>query len=219
MGQGRTGQAKRAVGEVLAALTYGQRLARRRSAEAVALAPDPIARGAQGHAAEREAESLALLEARLEELGSADLEERFHPFFDAFFDRTVPEDWGEAQAFHYVGDALVTEFAEALMASMDLVSAEVVRRALCERDEHAAFALDQIKAVLDDDPAAADRVAAYIRRVAGEALTQTRRALDSSQTLQEVVGDEEEQKRLILDMLGKHRRRLDRLGLDPIEEG
>jgi hypothetical protein len=219
VGQRRGEEGRWAVAEVLAALTYGQRLARRRSEEAVGLAPDAIARDDQSRAAAREAESLALLEARLGEMGHPDLEERFHPFFDAFFDRTVPEVWAEAQAFHYIGDALVAEFAEALMGTMDRVSAEVVRRALCERDEQAAFALDQIKAVLSEDPGAAERVASYVRRVAGEALTQTRRALDSSETLQGLLGDAEEQKRILLGILDRHRRRLDRLGIEPIDDG
>ena len=38
---------------------------------------------------------------------------RYSPFFDAFFEATGPADWVEAQAFHYVGDALVAELAQA----------------------------------------------------------------------------------------------------------
>lgn len=206
------------VAEVLAALTLGQRLARRRAEDAVDLAPDPFAEKAQRDAAGRESERLALLEARLGEVGSPDLEEGVRPFFETFFERTVPEDWVEAQAFHYVGDALVSEFAEALLGSLDPVSAEVVDRALRGRDEQSAFALDQVKAALASAPGSVERVAAYVRRVAGEALTQTRRALDENETLRGVLGGEEGQKRILLDLLDKHRRRLDRLGIEPVEE-
>jgi hypothetical protein len=210
---------RRVVAEVLAALALGQRLARRRAEEAVRLAPDPMTEQAQRDAAARESERLALLEARLGELGSPELEEGVRPFFEAFFDRTVPRDWVEAQAFHYVGDALVSEFAEALVGSLDPVSSEVVDRALRGREEESAFALDQVTSAMASVPGTVERVAAYARRVAGEALTQTRRALDESQALQAVLGDEEAQKRILLDLLDRHRRRLDRLGIEPVEEG
>ncbi len=208
---------REAVAEVLAALTYGERLAQRRAEETVGQAPDRVTRKAQQHVADLERENLGLLEARLQEVGSADLEERFRPFFDAFFERTVPADWVEAQTFHYIGDALVSDFAEALMSAVDLVSAEVVRRALCDRDDQDAFALDQITAALEEAPGSTERVAAFARKVVGEALTQTRRALDASDALSSLLGDEEEQKRILLDLLDRHRRRLDRLGIEPVQ--
>jgi hypothetical protein len=211
-------QPREAVAEVVAALTYGQRLAGRRAAEAAALAPDAETRARQEGIAARERENLALLEARLGEVGGGEREDCFAPFFDAFFERTTPSDWIEAQTFFYVGDALVAEFAEALMRQLDPVSSEVVRRALCDRDDQDAFALDQLKAALADDPAETERVASFARRVAGEALTQTRRALDQSPALSEVLGDEEAQKRILLDLLDRHRRRLDRLGIEPVDE-
>lgn len=206
-----------AVAELLAALTYGERLARERAGETVAFAPDPAAEKEQQHVADTEAERLALLEARLEEMDGAGLQERFAPFFDAFFEATVPTDWIEAQTFHYVGDALVSDLAEAVLPSLDTVTAEVVRRALGERDEQDAFALDQVTAALSEDPGATERIAAYARRVVGEALTQTRRALDASEKVSSLLGDPEEQKRILLDLLDRHRRRLDRLGIEPVE--
>jgi len=208
-----------AVAELLAALTYGERLARERAGGTVAFAPDPAAEKEQQHVADTEAERLALLEARLEEMDGAGLQERFAPFFNAFFEATVPTDWIESQTFHYVGDALVSDLAEAVLPSLDTVTAEVVRRALGERDEQDAFALDQVTAALSEDPGATERIAAYARRVVGEALTQTRRALDASEKVSSLLGDPEEQKRILLDLLDRHRRRLDRLGIEPVEPG
>lgn len=206
-----------AVAELLAALTYGERLAVERVGESVGFAPDPTVEKEQRHVAERERERLALLEARLDELDGARLEERFAPFFDAFFESTVPTDWIEAQTFYYVGDALVSDLAEAVLPSLDPVTTEVVRRALGERDEQDAFALDQVTAGLREDPGETERIAAYARRVVGEALTQTRRALDASEKVSSLLGDPEEQKRILLDLLDRHRRRLDRLGIEPVE--
>lgn len=206
-----------AVAEVIAALTYGERRAAERAEKTIALAPDGRTRNQQTHVAELEKENLALLEARLAEVGSPELEDRFRPFFDAFFESTEPADWVQAQTFHYIGDSLVSDFARDLTPVVDRVSAEMIRRALGQRDEQDAFALDQITGALREDPGTAERVAAYARIIVGEALTQTRRALDETEVLQTLLGGEEGEKRVLLDLLDGHRRRLDRLGIEPVE--
>jgi hypothetical protein len=211
-------ESSRAVAEVLGAFSMGERLAQRRAEEAVALAPDGRTRKAQEHVARREAQNASLVEARLRELGSPEMEEAFRPFFEAFFQRTEPATWLEAQAFHYVGDALVRDLADALAPVLDRVSAEVVRRALSDRDEQESFALDEISREIDGDPRAAERLAVYTRRVIGEALTQTRRALDETDALQRLLGGQEGEKRLLLDLLGRHRERLDRMGVESVDE-
>src|SRR5262245_14886416 len=96
------------VAEVLAALAYGERCSALRSSGAVGLAPDAERRGQQQGVAERERQNFELIEARLKEMGEEGLAELFAPYFDAFFDRTEPTDWVEAQTFHYVGDAMVS---------------------------------------------------------------------------------------------------------------
>jgi hypothetical protein len=206
-----------AVAEILAALSVGERLAQERAQNIVALAPDDARRKQQLHVATREAENASLMEARARELGSPEVIERFEPFFREFFEHTVPGDWLEAQTFQYVGDSLVKDLTDALTPVLDAVSAEVVRRTLSDRDEQDAFALDEITGGIETDPAAADRIAAYARRVIGEALTQTRRALDETDAVRTLLDGEEGEKRLLLDMLDRHRARLDRLGIEPVE--
>jgi hypothetical protein len=205
------------VAQILAALSFGERLALRRAKENVALAPDFRTRRHQEHVAEREQENASLLEARVEEVGSRDLEEAFRPFLEAFFEHTNPADWLEAQTWHYVGDALVRDFADSLMPALDRISAEVTRRALAERDEQESFALDEITRLVGDDPGAAERVATYARRVIGEALTQTRRALNETGALRTLLGSDEVEKRVLLNLLQRHRERLDRLGIDLVD--
>jgi hypothetical protein len=205
------------IAELVAALSYGERLAERRASEGAALAEDARGRQHQSDVASRERKAADLLEARLGELGSLDMQRAFAPFFDAFFDRTRPADWVEQQAFHYVGDALVADFAEVLEPFLDPVSAEVIRRTISSREEQEAFALDELTRALERDPGAADRVAIYARRVIGEAITQTRRALKETTLLSRLVGGEEGEKRLVLELLDRHRRRLDRLGIEPVE--
>lgn len=205
------------VAQILAALSFGERLALRRAKENVALAPDFRTRRHQEHVAEREQENASLLEARVEEVGSKDLEEAFRPFLEAFFEHTNPADWLEAQTWHYVGDALVRDFADSLMPALDRISAEVTRRALAERDEQESFALDEITRLVGDNPGAAERVATYARRVIGEALTQTRRALNETGALRTLLGSDEVEKRVLLNLLQRHRERLDRLGIDLVD--
>jgi tRNA-(MS[2]IO[6]A)-hydroxylase (MiaE)-like len=207
-----------AVAEVLAALAVGERLAHERAQKTVALAPDDGRRKQQQHVADREGASSALVEARARELGPARLQDRFEPFFRAFFDHTVPVDWLEAQVFQYVGDSLVKDLTDALAPMMDPVSAEVVRSSLSDRDEQDAFSLDEITRGMEEDGEAGDRIGAYARRVIGEALTQTRRALDVTDAVQTLLQGEEGEKRLLLDLLDRHRVRLDRLGIEPVEE-
>jgi len=206
-----------AVADLLAALSVGERLAHERAQNTVALAPDDGRRKQQQHVASREAENASLMQARARELGSEEAFRKFEPFFREFFEHTVPGDWLEAQTFQYVGDSLVKDLTDALAPVLDPVSAEVVRRTLAERDEQDAFALDEITGGIEADPAAADRIATYARRVIGEALTQTRRALDETDAVRTLLDGEEGEKRLLLDMLERHRRRLDRLGIEPVE--
>ena len=205
------------VAQILAALSFGERLARRRAEQNVAMAPDSRTRRHQEHVAERERENASLLEARVEEVGSKELEEAFRPFLEAFFEHTDPADWLEAQTWHYVGDALVRDFADSLMPALDRVSAEVTRRALAERDEQESFALDEITRLMGEDPSAAERVATYARRVIGEGLTQTRRALNETGALRTLLGSDEVEKRVLLNLLQRHRERLDRLGIDLVD--
>jgi hypothetical protein len=206
-----------AVARLLAALTYGQRQASARARDNLRFAPDGRAREEQARVAEREEENCGLMEARLVEIGSLEDAERFKPFFDSFFERTDPSDWLEAQTWHYVGDALVSDFAEVLIQVLDPVSAQIIRRTLGDRGDQEAFALDELKRAMEQDPEATERIAAFARKIAGEALTQTRQAMTATQVLFDLLGGTEAEKALVLKLLEGHRARLDRLGVEPLE--
>ena len=202
---------------LLAALTYGQQRGAARARGNLRFAPNGRAVEEQTRVAEREEENCALMEARLVEIGSMEDAERFKPFFDAFFERTEPSDWLEAQTWHYVGDALVSDFAEILIAVLDPVSAQIIKRTLGDRQDQEGFALDELKRAMDDDPRATERIAAFARKVAGEALTQTRQAMTVTLVLFDLLGGEEAEKQMVLKLLEGHRARLDRLGVEPLE--
>jgi tRNA-(MS[2]IO[6]A)-hydroxylase (MiaE)-like len=97
------------------------------------------------------------------------------------------------------------------------LSREIVRRALLDRQEQETYALDELTRVLEDDPRAGDRVAEYARRIIGEGITQARRALIATGTIRSLLGGEEGEKRLIIDLWERHRERLDRLGIEPVD--
>jgi hypothetical protein len=158
-----------------------------------------------------------LVDARVRELDGDAYIELVKPFFDTFFQQTEPVDWVEAQTFHYVGDALVSDFADELVPLVDRVSGEVIRRALRDRESQESFALDELERVLRDDPRSAERIADYSRRIVGEALTQTSRALEATQGLRTLLGGSGAGKRFILTLLDSHRQRLDRLGIEPVD--
>jgi tRNA-(MS[2]IO[6]A)-hydroxylase (MiaE)-like len=205
-----------AVARLLAALSYGERVAADRARENLRFAPDGRAREEQTRVAEREEENSRLMEARLKEVGTSEDAELFRPFFDSFFERTQPEDWIEAQTWHYVGDALVSEFGEGLVQVLDPVSVEIIRRTLGDRQDQESFALDELKRAMDRDPRATERIAAFARRIAGEALTQAAAAMTETLVLRDLLESDGE-KRMILKLLDGHRARLDRLGVDRLD--
>jgi hypothetical protein len=206
------------VAEVLAALVYGERRGAERAKASVALAPDGRARTEQQHVAERERQNHELIQARLHELGDERLIELFRPYFDAFFDHTEPTDWVEAQTFHYVGDAMVSDFADSLVPLLDRVSAEIVRRALGDREGQETFALDELTRAMEADPTLSDRIRRYSQRIVGEAFTQTARALEATEGMRTLLGGHDAGRRFVLTLLERHRHRLDRLGIETVDE-
>ena len=206
------------VAEILAALAYGERCASQRAARAIELAPDVRARKEQEHVAERERQNWELIEARLRELGEESMALNFAPYYDAFFEHTEPDGWVEAQTFHYVGDALVSDFADVLIRVVDRVSGEIIRRTQGERQAQETFALDELTRAMEDDPRTRDRIRAYAQRIVGEAVTQAARAIENTEGLRGLLGGSEAGKRLVLQILDGHRVRLDRLGIDPVDD-
>jgi hypothetical protein len=206
------------VAEVLASLAYGELCGARRAEDSVKLAPDARSRTEQEGVARRERQNYELIEARLKELGGEQLVDLFRPYFDAFFQHTEPIDWVEAQTFHYVGDALVSDFADVLVPRVDRVSAEIVRRTLGDREDQETFALDELTKVLEVDPGAAERIRRYAARVVGEAFTQTGRALEEVEGLRSLLEEGERTTKFVILLLDRHRARLDRLGIEPVDD-
>lgn len=144
--------------------------------------------------------------------------ERFRPALDAFYDAAPVHGWLEAQVFHFVGDTITADFAEIFAAHVDARTAAAVREALTGRGAHESFALDQIEQARTANPTTAeDRIVSVARKIVGEALNRVRDALLASNSLEIVLGSPDALKDAILTILGRHRERLERLGLDQLD--
>jgi hypothetical protein len=142
---------------------------------------------------------------------------QFREALDFFYDAAPTTTWLDAQVFQYVGDAISTDFADMIGPHLDEKTAAAVRDALAGRAAHEAFALEQILTVLGADPEAEERVAAVTGMIVGNALGRLREALLASDALAVVLGGQDEVKELVLEILGRHRERLERLGLDRVD--
>jgi hypothetical protein len=142
---------------------------------------------------------------------------QFRGALDFFYDAAPTQTWLDAQVFQYVGDAISADFAELIGPHLDEKTAAAVRDAIAGRGAHEAFALEHILQILGSDPEAEGRVAAVTGMIVGNALGRLREALLASDALAIVLGGEEEVKQLVLELLGRHRERLERMGLDRVD--
>lgn len=142
---------------------------------------------------------------------------QFRDALDFFYDAAPTATWLDAQVFQYVGDAISADFADMIGPHLDEKTAAAVRDALAGRAAHEAFALEQILTVLGADPGAEERVAGVTGVIVGNALGRLREALLASDALAVVLGGEEAVKELVLEILGRHRERLERMGLDRVD--
>jgi hypothetical protein len=216
-----------AVVELLGALTYGQLRAFVAAASAVAMAPDVgVAEELADHAA-REHDRYARLRARLAvltDLPQAVLE-RQRGVFDAFFSAT-PDDWATATTNLAVGLPMAADFARAVAPAVDDDTAAVLVEALTDRAGFEDFALRELHAVLESDPSAVDEARRDVAGLVGRALTGYQEVLGETDALRvlfeqhardEGLTSEGLTKRLAMQVLGEHRRRMLSLGIDDLE--
>jgi hypothetical protein len=208
-----------AAARIVGALTYALLRVFQLSAAVSRTAPSIALQERQSAFAVEEFERFQILRRRLAALTS-DPEAAMAQFrepLDFFYDAAPTTTWLDAQVFQYVGDAISTDFADLIGPHLDEKTAASVRDALSGRGAHEAFALEQILTVLGSDPEAEERVAGVTGMIVGNALGRLREALLASDALAVVLGGEEEVKQLVLELLGRHRERLERMGLDRVD--
>ncbi|MCA1832427.1 MAG: ferritin-like fold-containing protein [Actinomycetota bacterium] len=208
-----------ALAEVLGALAYALLRVFQLSAAATATAPSMALAEAQALFAAEELERYRALRRRIDRI-AADTEwtlVRFRGPLDAFFDTAPTHDWLSVQVFQFLGDAIAADFAGLLALRIDAASAESVREALGSRAAHEAFALEQARAAMAEDPSATGRAVKVAGTIVGTALSTLRAAILESDALGVVLGGEEEVKWLVMELLANHRERLERLGIEQVE--
>ncbi|MGH2829351.1 MAG: ferritin-like fold-containing protein [Actinomycetota bacterium] len=208
-----------ALAAVLGGIAHGLLRVFQIAAQAAAHAPTLALRERQAGFAVEEFERYRVIRRRLGALTASpeDAVAHFRAALDAFYDSVPPDGWLESMVFHYVGDTITADFAEIFSGYVDERTAAAVREALTGRGAHEAFALEQIERARQIEPGAEDRIVAVARKVVGDALNGVREAMLSSNTLEQVLGGPDALKELVLEVLGRHRERLERLGLDRLD--
>jgi len=212
-------QLKAAIADVIGALCYALLRSFEAATHALKAAPTTALAERQAAFATEEYERYRVLRARLNELTSDPDRsmEAFRIALDVFYRSTVAEDWLESQVFQFVGGTITTDFADIIGARLDEETAAAVRRSLTDRGDQETFALEQIlEALSRDGDEAQKRMRAFAGTMVGQALNTLREALETSDALEVVLG-EGGTKEVVLELLGRHRERLERLGLDSIE--
>lgn len=168
--------------DLLGVLAYGELTAFDRLAEDAHLAPTLAGRAALATMAAAEIGHYRLLTDHLTALG-VDPERAMAPFvapFDAFHESTRPSSWLEGLVKVFVGDGMAADFyrevAGFLTDPADEASRDLVRTVLADTG-HAEFAVREIRAGIQADPAIGGRLALWARRLVGEALTQSQRVI------------------------------------------
>ena len=219
-GMATEAQRREAVAEVIGAISYALLRSFQIVARGATSAPTVALAQRQADFAADELERHKILAARLEQL-SADPEKAIEVFrgpIDAFYERANAEGWIQTQVFHFVGNTITNDFAEILASRLDPETAAAVQRALTGRTEQEGFALEQIYEVLrGEGPEGEERVQHFAGAMVGEALNRFREALMASDALEVVLGGPDGVKEVVLELLGRHRERLERLGLDTLE--
>jgi hypothetical protein len=214
--------------ELLGALAYGQLRSFEVATRAIRHAPDSRAADALADFALREHAGYALLRdhlARLTDLPAAVMD-RQKPHFDAYFDRVpVDADWFSACAFFAVGLPIAADFGRELAPALDHEAALVVVGALSDRGPFEQFASEQLRARLVDAEAC-DRGRHLVADVLGRALTSFQGVIADTDALKVLLDAAREPgetgearvKRLAIEVLARHRRRVIDLGLEDLED-
>ena len=208
---------REAVVELLGALAYGELTAFERLATDSALAPTLTDKAELAGMAVAEFGHYQRLVDRLTGLG-VDPEEAMAPFVDAldeFHEMTSPSDWYEGLIKAYVGDGLAADFYREVAQVLDPDTRDFVLDVLADTG-HSSFAVDRVRAAIEEDPSIAGRLALWARRLVGEALTQAQKVASRRDALANLIvetGDLAEIGRMFARITDRHSERMAALGL------
>jgi hypothetical protein len=211
--------------DLLGLLAYAELVAFFRLSEDAALAPSLSDKAALGEMAVAEFGHFEMLRGQITRMDTAP-EQAMQPFvgpLDDFHARTAPSDWLEGLVKAYVGDGIAADFYRAVAELLDPQTRRLVLDVLADTG-HADFVTARVRGAIDADPAVADRLALWARRLVGEALAQAHRVAAQRAPLARLVagaatgrdgpgGEQGEIGRMFARLTDAHEERMAALGL------
>ncbi|WP_222851230.1 ferritin-like fold-containing protein [Phytoactinopolyspora mesophila] len=208
--------------DLLGALGLGELSAFQRLAADAELAPTLADQAALAGMAAAEYRHFERIRDRLAELGVS-VDEAMGPFrepYAVFHAKTAPSTWLEGLVKAYVGDQIGTDFYREIASAVDEDTRALVLEVMADAG-HADFAVDRVRAAIEEDPSVAGRLALWGRRLVGEALAQAQRvAADRDALTSIIVGsagrpgmDLAELGRVFARLTENHAKRMAKLGL------
>ena len=208
-----------AVVDLLGALAYGELSAFDHLADDAGLAPDLAGRAEMSAMAAQEYEHFRRIAQRLREL-DADPAQAMSPFvaaLESYHAITKPSTWLESVVKAYVGDGMAADFFREVATFVDGETGDLIRDVLVEGGR-AEFAVREVQAAIQAQPALAGRLALWARRLVGEAISQTQHVLADRDSLMllfvQGTGDITGVAALITRITDRHAERMVALGLD-----
>jgi hypothetical protein len=204
--------------DLLAVLAYGELSAFDRLAADARMAPTLDGRGEMAAMAAVELGHYQRLAARLHELGvrPAAAMEPFVAALDTYHALTEPSTWLEGVVKACVGDGMAADFYREVAAFVDEPTRVLINDVLADSDR-AEFAVREVRAAVAVQPAAADRLALWARRLVGEAISQTQHVLADRDSLMllmvEGTGGLSGVASMITRITERHEQRMRALGL------
>ena len=213
--------------ELLGAVTYGQLRTFQVTASAIPLTPDARTADQLADFAVREHAAYATLRDHLvaeTELAAAVID-RQREVFDAYFDGVELPDWRSACTFFAVGLPIAADFSREVAPALAPRTAEVVVRALADREHFERWVLDQVQDQMRTDEDVA-RVRRLVADMLGLALTGYQGAMAETDALQVLLADANAEdggeggqdlvRGVAVRVLEGHRRRMHALGIDDL---
>jgi hypothetical protein len=204
--------------DLLGALAYGELSAFDRLADDARMAPTLAGRAEMSAMAAVELGHYEQLATRLTELGTTP-QQAMEPFvaaLDTYHSLTEPSTWLEGVVKAYVGDGMAADFYREVAAFVDESTRQLIYDVLADTGR-AEFAVREVHSAVAEQPAAADRVALWARRLVGEAISQTQHVLADRDSLMmlmvEGTGGLSGVGSLIMRITDRHTERMKALGL------
>lgn len=213
--------------ELVGALAYGQLRSFAAAGRAIAVAPDAATADRIAVFAGHELAGYTRLRDHL--TARTDLAfsvmDRQKPHFDRYFDHVPVDNWFGAATFFALGLPIAADFGREVAGALDDDTAAAVLASIADRDRFEREATRGLSTLLVDEDDR-ERARGIVADLLGRALTSYQGVMsdtDALKVLMEADRTSEETaerrvKRLAIEVLGAHRRRMVSLGLEDLDD-